>query len=166
MSDLVSSPARTEKTRDIRLARLKACDALLAAVCSIVMFPSAWAASDWEKTSRSRRGRANSPDVWRPERHSGNGRTWGIDDDLEVDYTLSNEMEGELDIPSMVVADFMARAWQLVGGCRFYLNGEGGWNLPLCKETQLHGVIDSSLKLNDVISFHHLIQLTVTQQYH
>ena len=115
MSDLVSSPARTEKTRDIRLARLKACDALLAAVCSIVMFPSAWAASDWEKTSRSRRGRANSPDVWRPESHSGDGRTWGFDNDLEVDYTLSNEMEGELDIPSMVVADFMARAWQLVG---------------------------------------------------
>ena len=68
----------------------------------------------------------------------------------------------ELDIPFMVVADFMARTWQLVGGCRFYLNGEGGWNLLLCKKTQLHGVIDSSLELNDVISFHHLIQLTAT----
>ena len=75
-------------------------------------------------------------------------------------------MEGELDIPFMVVANFMVRAWQLVGGCRFCLNGEGGWNLPLCKKTQPHGVIDSSLKLNDDISFHHLIQLTVTQQYH
>jgi len=34
------------------------------------------------------------------------------------------------------------------------------------EDTTLHGVIDSSLKLNDDSSFHHLIQLTVTQQYH
>ena len=54
---------RTEKTRDIRLARVKARDALLAAVCSIVMFLSAWAASNREKMSRSRRGRVDSPDV-------------------------------------------------------------------------------------------------------
>ena len=61
-------------------------------------------------------------------------------------------MEGELDIPFMVVANFMARAWQLVGGCRFYLNGEGGWNLPLCKKTQPHGVIDSSLSNSKFLS--------------
>jgi len=73
------------------LARVEARDALLAAVCSIVMFLGAWAASNREKMSRSRRGRANSPEVWRPESHSGDGRSWRIDDDLEVDYTLSNE---------------------------------------------------------------------------
>jgi len=35
-------------------------------------------------------------------------------------------------------------AWRLVGGCRVCLNGEGGWNLPLCKELQA-----SSILLND-----------------
>jgi len=35
VSDLVSSPVRTEKTRDIHLARVKACDTLLTGgVCS------------------------------------------------------------------------------------------------------------------------------------
>ena len=76
------------------------------------MFLSAWSASNREKMSRSRRGRENSPDLWRPESHSGDGRSWGFDDDLDVDYTLSNEMEGELDIPFMVVAAFM---WRVPG---------------------------------------------------
>ena len=73
-------------------------------------------------------------------------RSWG-----RPRHTLSNDhtsrkcqIESELDIPFKVVADFMARAWRLVGGCRVCLNGEGGWNLPLCKEFQA-----SSILLND-----------------
>jgi len=44
---------------------------------------SAWAASNGEKM-RSRRGRANSP-VSGQESHSGDGRSWRIVDNLEVD---------------------------------------------------------------------------------
>ena len=60
MSDLVSSPVRTEKTRDIRLARVEASDTHPAGGvcvgdnCSIVMFYSALAASNRENMSRSR----------------------------------------------------------------------------------------------------------------
>jgi len=118
------------------------------------VFLSALAASNWGKTSRSRRGRANSPEVWGQQKHSGDGRSWRIDDDLEVDRDTrcpttipvlrKCQVESELDIPFKVVADFMARAWRLVGGCRVCLNGEGGWNLPSCKEFQA-----SSILLND-----------------
>ena len=73
------------------------------------MFLSALAASNWEKTSRSRSGRANSPEVWGQQKHSGDGRSWRIDDDLEVDRDTrcptsipvlrKCQIESELDIP-------------------------------------------------------------------
>ena len=84
------------------------------AVCSIVRFYNALAASNRENMSRSRRGRANSPEVWGQQKHSGDGRSWRIDDDLEVDRDTrcpttipvlrKCQVESELDIPFMVVA--------------------------------------------------------------
>ena len=142
------------------------------AVCSIVIFYSALAASNRENMSRSRRGRANSAEVWGQQKHSGDGRSWRIDDDLEATETHVVQRAYQLEVSDRKQTRYpfygrgcfhVARAWRLVGGCRVCLNGEGAWNLPLCKETQLHGAIDSSLKLNDDVSFHHLFQLTLNQ---
>ena len=94
VSDLVSSPVRTEKARDIRLARVEASDTRPAGgVCAgdkrgyLLDRYVPWCVGCVESGEADHKQRVNTPDVWGQENHSGDGRSSRFEDDLEVTET-------------------------------------------------------------------------------
>jgi len=115
-----------------------------------------------EKMSKSKSVKANSPEVWGRERHSGDLLCkWRFDDDLKVDWRI--RCSKRMLVGSGPLSDRKRTRHPFYSRGNFHQSVARAWNNFPFEITVVQDDRFFFLKLNDEVSFRHLIQLTSTQ---